>query len=242
MMSYDEIDELFRDPISPQYEFYRARDKEIDRCRIVFTNSENILAAAKVHYHSNRFFLCKGQHNDENQICCRRLNSPKIRVAAVLAKYETNHRGFISYPLNFNIHPWIFGERTFTQLQQIHSTFPLNRHDFKIDCLSQEFQALKLIPCEDTLWTEQLNQTSFSKISSTFDYAKRSLGEDLSIEEINNLLRGNEVARGGEQARRQRDRDRTLQALTRDDPTPVAEEPVKPPEYRAPGKRRIRID
>jgi hypothetical protein len=140
----------------------------------------------------------------------------------VLVKYKTKPNGFVIYPLQYDIHPWIFGERTYTILKQ---TPNIINHDFKIDCLNEDFQSIKLTSCGNSLWTEQLNQEAQDRIRATFDYAKRSIGENLSLEQINRLLNGETVIVQPSQ--------QNASAL-----------PIKMTEleFRAPGKRRIRID
>jgi len=218
---------LVDDEPRPDHSFYRARKKEIDRCRIVYTDPSDIMTGARIHYKNNKFFICKTwqQVPHDQQRCCRELGSAKARIATVLVKYKTKPNGFVLYPLQYEIHPWIFGERIYTILKQAQINY-----DFKIDCLNEDYQNIKLIPCNDSLWTDQLNQESQDKIRTIYDYARRSIGLNLSLEQIDRLLDGRTDMSPAE-------------LITAQTSVPYAPElPIKmtEQEFKTPGKRRIR--
>ena len=166
-----------------QYEKYKGKKGEVHRCGVVYTDPKTMFAGSKIHF-SSRYFLCK------KGICCEKLGAPKWRVGAVLVKYNTDRQGNVKQPFSYELLPWLFSETTYNKLKNVNSEFPLASHDIKISCTNEEYQHLDLTPCSESIWQakDTLKSQVLEEAKPIWDHIKKSLGSDLSVEEIKDLL------------------------------------------------------
>jgi hypothetical protein len=165
------------------WEKYKGKKNEVHRAGIVFTDPKALFAGAKIHY-KDRFFLCK------HGVCCDKLGSPKYRIGCVLIKYSTDKSGVLNKPLDYTIYPWLFSEPNFLKLKTLNNEFPLTTHDVTISCSNEEYQHLDITPCKESVWhmREELTAKVLEDAKPVWDYVKKSLASDLSVEEIKDLL------------------------------------------------------
>jgi hypothetical protein len=165
------------------YEKFKAKKGEVVRLGIIFSDPKAMFAGQKVHF-KDRFFLCK------KGICCEKLGIAKWRVGAVVIKYGTDRAGAIKSPFSYELIPWIFSEAPYVKLKTVNSEFPLASHDIKIACTNEEYQHLDISPCQETIWQakEELKNRILSEAKPIWEYIKKSIASDLSVEEIKELL------------------------------------------------------
>lgn len=165
------------------YDKYKGKKGEVHRAAIVYTDPKAMFAGAKAHF-NQRFFLCK------NDICCKRCGPAKWRVGAVLCKYNTDKQGMPKKPFGYELLPWIFSEQTYTKLKNTNSEFPLASHDIKISCTNDEYQHLDINPCQESLWQgkEEIKSRILEEAKPVWDFIKKSIAQDMTIEEIKELL------------------------------------------------------
>lgn len=164
-------------------EKYKGKKNEVHRGAIVYTDPKAMFAGSKVHF-KERYFLCKKGK------CCEVLGPSRWRVGAVLIQYATDKQGNIKKPFAYELFPWVFGEVTYSKLKTVNSEFPLATHDIKISCENEEYQHLNITPCNESIWTakEELKNQIIEAAKPIWDYVKRSIASDLSVEEINELI------------------------------------------------------
>jgi len=165
------------------YDKYKAKKGEVHRCGIIYTDPKALFAGSKVHF-KERFFLCvKGK-------CCEVCGPAKWRVGAVIIKYGTDKQGNLKKPFTYELFPWIFSEVSYIKLKNINTEFPLTTHDIKIATQNEEYQHLDVTPCNESVWTlkEDLKQAVVDAAKPIWDYVKKSIAQNLSVEEINDLL------------------------------------------------------
>ena len=165
------------------YEKFKAKKGEIVRLGIVFSDPKAMFAGQKIHF-KDRFFLCK------KGLCCEKLGPAKWRVGAVVIKYGTDRSGAIKTPFSYELIPWIFSEAPYVKLKTVNSEFPLASHDIKIACTNEEYQHLDISPCQETIWQakDELKTRILSEAKPIWEYIKKSIASDLSVEEIKELL------------------------------------------------------
>jgi hypothetical protein len=171
------------------YDKYKGKKGEVHRNGIIFTDPKAMFAGAKAHY-KERYFLCK------KGICCDKLGAAKWRVGAVIVKYNTDKMGTIKQPFSYDLYPWIFSETTFIKLKAINNEFPLATHDLKISCSNEEYQHLDITPCNETIWQakDELKKRILDEAKPIWDYVKKGIASDMSVEEIRDLLSAGAVA------------------------------------------------
>ena len=174
------------------YEKYKGKKGEIHRTSIVYSDPKAMFAGSKIHYSNQRYFLCK------KGLCCDKCGPAKWRVGAVIIKYATDRNGTIKQPFGYEIMPWVFGEQTYIKLKTVNSEFPLASHDIKISCENDDYQHLSFAPCNESIWLakEELKKKILDEAKPMWEYVKKSIASDLSIEEIKDLL-GAAPASGG---------------------------------------------
>lgn len=165
------------------YEKYKGKKGEVHRAAIVYTDPKAMFAGAKVHF-NQRFFLCK------KGVCCDKCGPAKWRVGAVLCKYATDRQGMPKKPFSYELLPWMFSEQTYTKLRNVNSEFPLASHDVKISCTNEEYQHIDISPCQEALWLakDDIKNRILEEAKPIWDFIKKSIAQDLSIEEIKELL------------------------------------------------------
>lgn len=165
------------------YDKYKGKKNQTDRVAIVYTDPKAMFAGSKIHF-KDRFFLCKKGK------CCEALGPAKWRVGAVLIKYSTDRNGMPKKPFEYSLYPWVFSEQTYIKLKNTNSEFPLATHDIKISCTNEEYQHLDIIPCNESIWTakDELRTAVLEQAKPIWEYVKKSIASDLSVEEINDLL------------------------------------------------------
>lgn len=165
------------------YDKYKGKKGEIHRLGIVYTDPKSIFAGTKIHF-KDRFFLCK------KSICCEKLGPSKYRIGAVVIKYATDRQGNIKQPFSYELLPWQFSETTWNKLRNTNSEFPLASHDIKVSCTNDEYQHLDINACRESIWTtkEEVKNKILEEAKPVWEFVKKTLGSDLSIEEIKDLL------------------------------------------------------
>jgi hypothetical protein len=165
------------------YDKYKGKKGEVHRGSLIFTDPKAMFVGAKAHF-KDRYFICK------KSICCDKLQAPKWRVASVLIKYGTDKQGNVKQPFGYELFPWFFSETTFIKLKNINNEFPLTTHDIKISCTNEEYQHLDITPCNEIIWQakEEFKKKILEEAKPIWDYIKKGIASDLSIEEIKDLL------------------------------------------------------
>lgn len=165
------------------YDKYKGKKGEVHRNGVIYTDPKAMFAGAKIHF-CQRYFLCK------KGICCDKLGPPKWRVGAVIVKYGTDKQGVVKQPFSYELLPWLFSEQTYMKLKNLNAEFPLASHDIKVSCTNDDYQHLDITPCNESIWQakDTLKSTILEEAKPIWDYIKKSLASDLSLEEIKDLL------------------------------------------------------
>jgi hypothetical protein len=178
------------------FEKYKGKKGQVDRGAIVFTDPKAMFVGAKIHF-KERFFYCK------KGLCCEKLGAPKYRIGSVLVKYATDKLGNLKQPFSYELLPWIFSDGAFIKLKTINAEFPLATHDIKIACDNEDYQHLNITPCSEVIWQTRtkeevesgresaLKKKILDEAKPIWDYIKKCIASDLSVEEIRDLLSGN---------------------------------------------------
>jgi len=165
------------------FEKYKGVKGETHRMGIVYTDPKAMFVGSKIHF-KDRFFLCKKGK------CCDILGPSKWRVGAVIIKYYTDKLGVPKKPFGYELLPWIFSEQTYLKLKTTNSEFALASHDIKVSCTNNDFQHLDITPCNESLWTsrDSIKNETLEQAKPVWDFIKKSIASNLSVEEINDLL------------------------------------------------------
>jgi hypothetical protein len=168
------------------FEKYKGKKGEIHRGAIVFTDPKAMFVGAKIHF-KERFFYCK------QGFCCEKLGAPKYRIGSVLIKYGTDKLGSPKQPFSYELYPWIFSDTTFIKLKAINNEFPLATHDIKVSCDNDDYQHLNITPCSEIIWQgrEEFKKKVLEEAKPIWDYIKKGIASDMTVEEIRDLLSGN---------------------------------------------------
>lgn len=190
---------------SGMYDRYKGTKGTTDRLAIVYQDPKAMFAGVKCHY-KDRYFVCK------KGLCCEKLGAPKWRVGAVVVKYATDKQGMIKKPFSYELMPWSFGEQTYVKLKNVNSEFPLASHDIKVTCTNDEYQHLDITPCNEVIWTakEEIKGEVLEAAKPIWDFVKKSLASELSVEEIKELLSVDGGGSGGADPTSKLDLDKVL--------------------------------
>ena len=175
------------------WEKYKAKKGVVDRLGIIFSDPKVLFAGNKVHF-KDRFFLCKGGY------CCDILGPSKYRIGSVIIKYTTDKLGNIKQPFDYTLFPWMFSEQTYTKLKTLNVDFSVATHDIKIGCTNEDYQHIDITPCQESIWQAkaELRAKILEEAKPIWDYIKRGIASDLSVEEIKDLLGGTPTAGGAD--------------------------------------------
>jgi len=170
---------------------FQGKKGQIDRAGLIYTDPKTMFVGAKVHY-KNRYFYCK------KSICCEKIGDPRWRIGAVMIKYLTDNLGVLKSPFGYEILPWIFSEQTYTRLRTADSEFPLASHDIKITCTNEDYQNLDINCCKESIWQAkpELKTRILEEAKSCYEWVKKGIASDLSIQEIKDLIDASSSASG----------------------------------------------
>jgi len=146
----------------------------------------------KTHYHE-KYFLCK------EGVCCDKLGPADNRFVCLVVKYKTNKDGTIKkregevIPFDFEVLEWVFKDTKFTLLKGLHNEWDLKTRDFLVELKGksqEQFQDLILTPCKESIWQmkPEFMELIYKESEPMRVNMERALGQDLSTDEIKELL------------------------------------------------------
>jgi hypothetical protein len=181
-----------RDDIrSTKFKSYKGKQDQTDRIGLIFSSPKEIYKGALIHY-KDKYFVCKST-KESKSICCTtsyEKNKPKWRIAAVIILYDIQVKDGKPKLVGYELLPWIFGESMYNTLKEINKEFSLESHDLKLKCKNEEFQNMDVLACNDSIWRKntELQKKILADFPALVEDAKGNLGQDLSLEEIKELL------------------------------------------------------
>jgi len=144
----------------------------------------------RVHY-ADKYFFCK------DGVCCEKLGPSKERISCLVIKYKTKKDGIIvkaegeKLPFSFEVLEWVFADKKFNQLKALHAEWDLKNHDMYVSCEgSEQYQDLTFTPCKESLFQlrPEYKEEIYRETEPSRANLVRALGQDLSIEEIKEIL------------------------------------------------------
>jgi hypothetical protein len=176
---------------SNKFKSYKGKLDQTDRIGVIFTDPKSIYQGAMIHY-KDKYFVCKSTKT-EKAICCTtsyEKNKPKWRIGAVIIRYDIQVRDGKPKLIGYELLPWIFGEGMYNTLKETNSEFSLESHDIKLKCKNEDFQNMEIIACNDSIWKKNpdLQKKVLAEYAAVLEDVKSNLGQDLSIEELKELL------------------------------------------------------
>lgn len=181
-----------RDDIrSTKFKSYKGKEGQTDRIGIIFTSAKEMYKGALIHY-KDKYFVCKST-KENKAICCTasyEKNKPKWRIGAVIVLYDIQVKDGKFKLVGYELLPWVFGEGMYNTLKEIHKEFSLESHDLKLKCKNEEFQNMDVLTCNDSIWRKnpEVQKKIMAEYPSVIEDVKGNLGQDLSLEEIKELL------------------------------------------------------
>jgi hypothetical protein len=153
----------------------------VRRVGIVFQNPGHLFVGGKVHWINRRYVLCK------KGSCCK-FSGATMRVACVLNVYNS---------LEFNVIPWVFTRVTYTKLNELNDSTPLQSNDFMLERGREQFELWKVSSINPglvntaSIWqnNEGIKEEVLRLAEPHFLNLKSCLGLDLSESEIKNLIK-----------------------------------------------------
>jgi hypothetical protein len=187
--------------IKPKYkEKYKGVTGEKHRISIIWPKEEGgPFVMGKTHY-SDKYFHCKGG------VCCEKLGPAKTRLACLVVKYKTNKDGSLkqtpgaAIPFDYEVLEWVFTETKYNSLKSLHNEWNLKEHDIMVSLKgTEQYQDLEFTPCKESVWQSkpEWKEAVFSESEAVRANLKRSLGQEMTTDEIKELL-GLGVAQPGD--------------------------------------------
>lgn len=135
----------------------------------------------KCHYIDGQGYITHNDYLEEKK------GHPKKRLGTYVVKYNTDSDGDLEKPVEYEVLPWEFGSDKFRDLKQIHSDFPLTKHDFKSSCKDDQFQKLNFTPSADqAIWQqkEEVKKDVLETVEKLEEANVLSLARELPEEEL----------------------------------------------------------
>ncbi|MDB4330172.1 hypothetical protein N9948_00395 [bacterium] len=187
--------------IKPKYkDKYKGIAGEKHRISIVWPKEDGgPFVMGKTHY-QDKYFHCK------SGVCCEKLGPAKTRLACLVVKYKTLKDGSLKknevaegstdLPFDYEVMEWVFTETKYNSLKTLHNEWNLKEHDIMVSLKgTEQFQDLEFTPCKESVWQmkPEFKELIFADSEAIRPNLKRSLGQELTTDEIKELL-GLEVA------------------------------------------------
>jgi hypothetical protein len=190
-LDFDDIE------VKPKYkDKYKGIPGEKHRISIIWPKADGgPFVMSKTHF-SDKYFHCKGG------VCCEKLGPSKNRLACLIIKYKTNKDGTIkkiegaAVPFDYEVLEWVFTESKYGSLKTLNNEWSLKEHDIMVTLKgTEQFQDLEFTPCKESVWQmkPEFKEMIFAESESLRPNLKKALGQELSTDEIKELL-GLEVA------------------------------------------------
>jgi hypothetical protein len=163
-----------------------------DRIGLIYTSPQTIFSGVMIHYEPNskRNFICR------KSICCDKFGEPTNRMGCAVIKYGTDRLGNVKTPFEYEILPWIFSASKYAKLKLAGSEFSLLDHDIKVACgtgaTDEQMQKLDFTTCKESIWMkkEEFKKQVLEEAKPVWSWIKKNLAQNLSIEEIKDLIGG----------------------------------------------------
>jgi hypothetical protein len=194
--------------VKPKYkEKYKGVPGEKHRIGIIWPQEKGgPFVMGKIHY-NDKYFFCKGG------VCCEELGPAKTRLACLIIKYKTDKNGNLkqtpgaAVPFDFEVLEWVFTETKYNSLNTLHREWDLKQHDVMVTLKgTEQYQDLEFTPCKESVWQskKEWKEAVYAESESIRPHLKRSLGSELTTDEIKELL-GLGVAQPGDVIRSEED-------------------------------------
>lgn len=182
--------------VKPKFkEKYKGVPGEKHRIAIIWpekmdTTKKGPFVVRHTHF-EQKYFVCK------EGICCEKLGPAKTRIACLVIKYKTKKDGSLvkkegeKIPFDFEVLEWILSETKYNKLKDLHKEFPLKDHDLMVTLEgTEQYQDLNFTPCKESVWQarDEFKREVYKESEPLRENLARSLGQDLSIDEIKELL------------------------------------------------------
>lgn len=168
-----------------RWDYFRLGGDEAARISILYENVNEMFTGAYVHF-SRHFFLCKGKGSP----CCE-YGKRMYRIGCVVLIYPETDTSVLTEDTFYEIKPWTFPERIFTQLRETHKTFPITGHDLGIKCKMRNiFRDYEIMPLPNSVFNtadEQIKGKIMEEAKPIRDNMEAIIAPDLSIEQIREL-------------------------------------------------------
>jgi len=178
---------------SRKYGYFDLEYNQVKRVGIVFEDPEKVLSGANTHF-CKTYFLCKSTGMKE--ACCK-YSKKVFRFCCILVVYNGAVRTkALTNTSVYNVVPWTFGTQTYEMLKALHETFPISNHDIIVKRNHKTLKTYDIQAGEHSLW----QSSSFEIRNKILDEAKpflaerkNYLGADLSLDEIEDLIRSRQA-------------------------------------------------
>lgn len=165
-------------------EFFKGRNGESPRIAFV-EDRKQMFMGTKVHWTGSGYIICKKA--DVNHVCCQRFGRSRWRVGSVIFRYDEVIEVIDMQAPKGKIMPWVFSERIYKLLHDADGNFPLDQHDYMVQCENDHYQTISLQPLGMTYINPAVIALYAEDIKKCRQQVRVALGFDLSEEEIQNF-------------------------------------------------------
>lgn len=182
-----------REDIQPsKFKRYKGKAGQTDRVGILYDGEPTKLFKGTMVHFKDRFFLCKST-KQKKEICCLQSyegNRPKYRIGGIIIVYNLVNDGGKTKLKDYELLPWVFGEKMYQKMHEIDKEYKLAEHDIKLTCTNEDYQELNPVNCKESIWSQnpELKTKILKEAAPMFEELANNLAADLSITEIRELL------------------------------------------------------
>jgi len=174
--------------------YFKLEDKEGARIGILFEEVNKMFTGTYVHFNKT-YFLCKSREG--NRMPCCDYGKRFYRIGCTIIIYPPTRDKILESDSEYEIKPWTFNRRVYEQLNVAHKAFPIDSHDLAIKCeMRQIFRNYEIMPCPSSVFFRSptnVQRKIMSEAQPIMENMKNIIASDLSVQEIERLIKGNEL-------------------------------------------------
>ncbi len=116
---------------------------------------------------------------------------PKARAGTVVCQYDTNKKGEVTEPFEYEVKPWFLNGQKVDALKEHNTDKPLHKVDLVVKCTGPNYASMEFFPKSESFWQLKAEKEVLSK--ARIVARKLKIARKVSTDDVREML-GIEVA------------------------------------------------
>jgi hypothetical protein len=182
-------------------DYFSLKYDEKARVGVVYEDSQKLFTGTYTHF-CRTYFLCKSTEGNKERCCDYSKRVFRTGCALIVYSEELLHEPDGSAVVSLTEHspykimPWVFGTHTYYSLKEMHNMSSVFNNDIILRRNNETLRTYDIRPTGTSLWhnsTPQIQEKIITEARSIIKGMKEYIGADLSLEEIDELIKNDHL-------------------------------------------------